>query len=111
MADKLTLRPSGALESRFSDPSDSAAEEDLNPERKDFFTGVRRGIRKLGSISGAHNRPSNIQTGGDRDREKSSATATPDLTPGSADSSRRKKHAPSSSDLSRAKPLPKTPLS
>ncbi|KUJ18740.1 uncharacterized protein LY89DRAFT_643198 [Mollisia scopiformis] len=104
MTDKLTLRPQGSLESKFSDHSDSAAEEEVSPERKDFFTGVRRGIKKLGSISGPHNRPSNIQVG-----ERSS----PDPTPGSADSerARRKKHAPSTSDLSREKPLPKTPLS
>ncbi|KAE8449496.1 hypothetical protein EG329_008104 [Mollisiaceae sp. DMI_Dod_QoI] len=107
MSDKLTLRPQGSLESsKFSDHSDSAAEDEISPERKDFFTGVRRGIKKLGSISGAHHRPSNIQVGGKH-------SVTPDPTPGSTDSerSRRKKHAHSASDLSREKPLPRTPAS
>ncbi|KAF8852810.1 hypothetical protein BDZ45DRAFT_807145 [Acephala macrosclerotiorum] len=108
MSDKLTLRPQGSLESKFSDHSDSAAEEEVSPERKDFFTGVRRGIKKLGSISGANHRPLNIQVG-----ERHTGTPDPAPTPGSADleRSRRKKHAPSASDLSREKPLPKTPIS
>ncbi|KAH8748839.1 hypothetical protein BGZ57DRAFT_141701 [Hyaloscypha finlandica] len=111
MADKLTLRPTASLESKFSTPSDSAAEEENNlpsPDRGDFFSGVRRGIKKLGSISGSQSRPTNIRTG---DR---STSATPDPAPASAGSeiSRRiKKHARSTSDLNREKPLPKTPAS
>jgi hypothetical protein len=110
MSDKLTLRPTtGSLESKFSTPSDSAEEENSaqSPER-DFLAGVRRGIKRLGSISGGHHRPSNIQTG------EASSSANPDPAPASAGSERPrriKKHARSTSDLNREKPLPKTPLS
>jgi hypothetical protein len=110
MSDKLTLRPTtGSLESKFSTPSDSAEEENSaqSPER-DFLAGVRRGIKRLGSISGGPHRPSNIQTG------EASSSANPDSAPASAGSERPrriKKHARSTSDLNREKPLPKTPLS
>jgi hypothetical protein len=110
MSDKLTLQPTtGSLESKFSTPSDSAEEENStqSPER-DFLAGVRRGIKRLGSISGGHHRPSNIQTG------EASSSANPDSAPASAGSDRPrriKKHARSTSDLNREKPLPKTPLS
>jgi hypothetical protein len=110
MSDKLTLWPTtGSLESKFSTPSDSAEEENSaqSPER-DFLAGVRKGIKRLGSISGGHHRPSNIQTG------EASSPANPDSAPASAGSERPrriKKHARSTSDLNREKPLPKTPLS
>lgn len=107
MADKLTSRPPGSLESKFSTPSDSNNEDDPpipSPER-DFFKGVRRGIKKLGSISGGSNRPKDIQTG-----ERS--TPAPDLA--GRDHSRspqQVKHERSTSTLNREKPLPKTPAS
>ncbi len=106
MSDKLTLRPPGSLES-FSNQPESAFEEENSPEQTTFFSGVRRGIKKLGSISGAHNRPANLQVG---DR----LTSTPEVGQSSAGFEpprRPKRHDRSPIDLIREKPLPKTPLS
>ena len=110
MSEKLTL-----LESKFSTPSDSATDDEgavPSPEKGDFLAGVRRGIKKLGSVSGGRSKPTNVQTG---ERAKS---ATPDPTPTSASSEKRsprsprlRKHERSTSSLNREKPLPKTPAS
>ncbi|RDW87399.1 hypothetical protein BP5796_03093 [Coleophoma crateriformis] len=64
MPNKLTLRPSGSLDSFTS--SDSEAEDHYTKsDRGDFFNGVRRGFKNLGSVSlGSRNRPAEIQTGG-----------------------------------------------
>ncbi len=112
MSDKLTLRPPG-LESKFSTPSDSAEDESA-PERIDFLSGVRRGIKKLGSISGPHHRPANIQVVERFSPALSPAATTPEISPASAGSDstqyrRPKRHAPSASDSILEKPLPKTP--
>ena len=108
MAEKLTLRPPGALESKFSSSPNESADEEPYPEKNDFLSGVRRGIKKLGSISGPHNRPANIQVG-----ERLSPASTPlDPSPASAGTSqfrRPKRHAPSASDSILEKPLPRTP--
>ncbi|CZT44563.1 related to regulatory protein ral2 [Rhynchosporium secalis] len=106
MEDKLTLGPSGAFESRFSSPDNSAEDE---PGKNIFLRGVRRGIRKkLGSISGPHNRPGNIQLG-----ERFSPASTP-VTPSPIPSSttqynRPPRHTPNNSDSILEKPLPRTP--
>jgi hypothetical protein len=109
MSDKLTLRQQGSLESKFSTTSGSAGEDDNYPpslDKGDFLWGVRRGIRKLGSVSG-RSTPFNIQVG------ERSVTATPDSALRSAGFERYhgKKHDRSTSDSNREKPLPKTPLS
>lgn len=106
MSDKLTLRPSGSFDSKFSTPSDSATDDET--ERGDFLAGVRKGIRRLGSISGGRHRPTNIQTG------ERTTTASPELSSagrGSPQSPRKPQHARSTSNLNRQKPLPKTPAS
>jgi len=108
MSDKLTLRQQGSLESKFSTRSDSAGEDDNyspSPDKGAFFSGVRKGIRKLGSVGGP-SRPVNTQI---RDR---SATATPDSALRSTGFERYhgKKHDRSTSDSNREKPLPQTPL-
>ncbi|KAK6581105.1 hypothetical protein PZA11_006593 [Diplocarpon coronariae] len=103
MADKLTLRPPGALEPKHSNPSDSAEEEPY-PERNDFLSGVRRGIKKLGSISGS--RPANIQIS---DRFSPSTLSLVDASPPGTNYRRPKRHAPSASDSILEKPLPRTP--
>jgi hypothetical protein len=108
MADRLTTWTPGSFESKFPPPSDSNNEDDPltpSPER-DFFKGVRRGIKRLGSISGVPHRPKDIQTG------ESSTAPTPDLVGRDASRSPRQvKHATSISNLNREKPLPKTPAS
>lgn len=107
MSDKLTLRPQGSLESTLSSFDHDSAEEATSPERTAFFSGVRRGIKKLGSISGAHNRPAHIQTG---DRLAATAEAPPATAP--LELPRwGKRHERSNSEIIREKPLPKTPLS
>ncbi|KAK2623726.1 hypothetical protein QTJ16_006907 [Diplocarpon rosae] len=105
MADKLTLRPSGALEAKHSNLSDST-EEEAYPERHDFLAGVRRGIKKLGSISG--NRPTNLQIG---DRYSPSTLSLVDPSPPGLNNRPAKRHAPSASasDSILEKPLPRTP--
>ncbi|KAH6664721.1 hypothetical protein B0J14DRAFT_569685 [Halenospora varia] len=111
MADKLTHEPTGSFDSKFSTPSDSAAEDEPpSPDRTDFLAGVRRGIRKWGSVSGGRSKPSNIQVG------EGSSSRAPDSAPLPAVTERsprtlRKKHERSKSNLNREKPLPKPPLS
>ncbi|EKD13292.1 uncharacterized protein L3040_005134 [Drepanopeziza brunnea f. sp. 'multigermtubi'] len=111
MADRLTLRPQGALEAKFEDEGDVSTSPDLRSghDRGDFFSGVRRGIKKLGSISGQHNRPANIQV---HDRMLPSATTlnpSPSPEPAGNGYRRPKRHAPSASDSILEKPLPRTP--
>src|ERR1700709_874243 len=106
MSDKLTSRRADSLESKFSTPSDSATDDEA--EKGDFLAGVRKGIRRLGSISGGRQRPTNIQTG------ERATTASPELPSAGRESPRspRKfKHARSTSNLNREKPLPETPVS
>ncbi|KAF7949707.1 uncharacterized protein EAE97_003216 [Botrytis byssoidea] len=80
MSDPLTLRPKDSIESLYVSES-STDDEGLDfrgePEKTDgaFLTGVRRGLKKLGSVSGSRGRPFNIQT---------SKGSTPDLYPRSA---------------------------
>lgn len=109
MSDELTSRPPGSLESsKFSTPSDSANEEDHQEEKADFLAGVRKGIRRLGSISGGRHRPTNIQT------SERAVTTSPDLSFTGRDSPRspaKPKHAKSTSNLNTEKPLPQTPAS
>ncbi|RDL33587.1 Kelch motif [Venustampulla echinocandica] len=115
MADKLTLERKGSLRSGLSPPS-SAVEDDSgpSPERGDFLAGVRKGIRKWGSVSGGRARPPNIQVG-----ESSTSTSTdpdPALASASTGNPRtplttRKKHERSRSNLNQEKPLPRTPIS
>src|SRR5690348_12984278 len=77
MADnKLTLRPKASLESKFSSAFSSAFTTNHEPtnteddaittpthEKGDFLKGVKRGIRRLGSVSHpARNRPGDIDT-------------------------------------------------
>ena len=106
MADKLTGR-TGSLESKFSTPSDSNEDDPPVPSpERDFFKGVRKGIKKLGSISGGQHKPKDIQTG------QRSAAPTPDLAGrDSPHSPPQVKHARSTSTLNTEKPLPKTPAS
>src|SRR3978361_562507 len=100
MSDKLTSRPAGSLESKFSTSSDSATEDEVE-KSVDFLAGVRKGIRRLGSISGGRHRPTNIQTG------ERSATASPSEPSStgrdSPNSPRRVRHAASTSLLNREK--------
>lgn len=114
MAEKLTLRPAASFDSKFSTPSDSsstAEDEPLSsPERGDFLAGVRRGIKKWGSVSsgGRNKPPSSVQIG------ESSTAASPDSTSASASFERsfgtlRRKHERSTSSLNREKPLPRPP--
>lgn len=154
MSDKLTLRPptasgsgnlTGSLESRFD------TDDDDEFSRVDFFGGVRRGIKKLGSISGASHRPAHLQLynhSSDRDRDRSvtpgERSGRPQLvkTPsfefprrGQRERERERqgsgaglgvgigsagigggfaaglRHERSPSELTREKPLPRTPLS
>ncbi|EHK96321.1 hypothetical protein M7I_7965 [Glarea lozoyensis 74030] len=113
MADKLTLQAPGALEtpSRFSNPSDSANEDEPppSPERGDFLSGVRRGIKKWGSVSGNRARPPTTQLG---------ETSLPTLSePASAAADTEtnlrvsRKHERRTSSLNREKPLPAPPQS
>ncbi|TVY51280.1 Protein ral2 [Lachnellula cervina] len=108
MADKLTLRAEGSFESKFFDSSDSSVAEDEprpSPDRGDFLAGVRRGIKKWGSVSGGR-RPSNIQTG------DASTAASPDSAFGGFEKSPgtlRQKHERSTSVVNREKPLPRPP--
>lgn len=112
MADKLTLRPAASLESITSSESSldrSTLESNQpTPRQGDFSTGVRAGLRRLGSLSGGRGRPANIQTG---DQLK---TASPGVFSAPATSS-ASQHVRSVSkgtiNSSREKPLPLTPLS
>ncbi|TVY14791.1 Protein ral2 [Lachnellula arida] len=108
MADKLTLRPEGSFESKFFNSSDSAAEDEPrpSPDRGDFLAGVRRGIKKWGSVSGGPRRPSNVQTG------DVSTAASPDSAFGGFERSPgtlKQKHERGTSIVNREKPLPKPP--
>lgn len=105
MSEKLTLRPPGALEY-----TTSSFDDEPSPDQPTFFSGVRRGIKKLGSISGAHNRPANIQVG-ERSATISEVPFSAALSAGFDRPRRPKRHEQSPSDASREKPLPKTPLS
>ncbi|RKF54138.1 Protein ral2 [Golovinomyces cichoracearum] len=104
MADKIILRPSGLHESKLSTSCDSAASDSSHQERVDFFSGVRKGIKKLGSISSGPRAHHHFSS----ERSNSSLEA-----PQSADTDRpaaaKKGHARSTSDL--GKPLPATPVS
>ena len=108
MTDKLTSRPTGLLESKLLTSTDSNTEDEppqSSPER-DFFQGVRRGIKKFGSISGGAHRPKDIQIG--------ERLTTPGAEAAGRDASRspqQPKHARSASSLNVEKPLPKTPAS
>jgi hypothetical protein len=106
MAPQLTVDTADSFESRFSSASDSATDDE---DRGVFLSGVRKGIRRLGSISsGARNKPANIsidtgQRSGNISPDRSSARSSP----------RKQSHARSGSNLvnTREKPLPKTPAS
>ncbi|KAI1002529.1 hypothetical protein K3495_g5674 [Podosphaera aphanis] len=103
MPEKLAPRPLGSLESKLSTSFDSAVSDSSFSERADFFSGVRKGIKKLGSIS-TNSRPIAYSA------SERSAACTPDA-PRSAGADRKppvnKGHARSTSDL--GKPLPATP--
>ncbi|EDO02227.1 hypothetical protein SS1G_04703 [Sclerotinia sclerotiorum 1980 UF-70] len=112
MSDPLTLRPKDSTESIYiseSSTDDEGFDFKGEPEKTDgaFLTGVRRGLRKLGSVSGSRGRPFNIQT---------SKSSTPDLHPrsGSTDHfllSQNEKNL-SGADLEKPLPtLPSTPTS
>jgi hypothetical protein len=106
MADQLTSRPAGSLQSTFPAPSDPTTDEYSPPEKGDFLAGVRRGLRRLGSVSGIAYKPSNIQLA------ERAVIATPDLSAASCESTRTgrsKEHVRSHSTLNCEKPLPKVP--
>lgn len=98
MADRLTMQSQGSLESRFDDD-----EEEASSDRDDFLSGVRRGFKKLGSISGPHHA---YRTGLDR-----LSPVPPSISPDLKGSLQRrhKRPSPSISDSAREKPLPRTP--
>ncbi|ESZ98320.1 hypothetical protein SBOR_1313 [Sclerotinia borealis F-4128] len=108
MSDPLTLRPKDSTESLYISES-STDDEGLDfraepPEKTDgaFLTGVRRGLKKLGSVSGSRGRPFNIQT---------SKSSTPDLYPRSASTDRSliSQHERKLSGANLEKPLPTLP--
>lgn len=117
MADKLTLnlRAKTSIESKFStsawpSPSERSEDPDENPaEKGDFFRGVRRGIRRLGSVSGPRHQPTSSDLGqqlhiGDVIREKPTpVVASKERLPNS--------RYDRSLSRSREKPLPAAPLS
>ncbi|CAD6500541.1 BgTH12-06251 [Blumeria graminis f. sp. triticale] len=105
MADKLTLRPSGSLESKLSSSVDSAASDTFPTERPDFFSGVRKGIKKLGSISTGP-RPGQHSN---NERLYSSTLDSHNISGSERHQPPRKGHVRSTSDL--GKPLPATPAS
>ncbi|KAL2061347.1 hypothetical protein VTL71DRAFT_7620 [Oculimacula yallundae] len=112
MADKLTLEPLGAFESRFSSPDNSADDEPV-PEKNGYLRGVGRGIRrKLGSISGPHSRPAHIQLGERQLGERLSPASTPPAaSPALSTTQYRRppRHIPTPSESILEKPLPRTP--
>jgi hypothetical protein len=117
MADKLTLQPPGSLasSSKTSNPSNvkNEGEPPPSPERSDFLSGlagVRRGIKKWGSVSGNRAKPFNIQTS-----DTTTSSSTPEPASASANVERspqtKIKHVRSRSSLNREKPLPAPPQS
>ncbi|KAB8302759.1 hypothetical protein EYC80_006107 [Monilinia laxa] len=113
MSDPLTLRPKDSIESLYiseSSTDDEGLEFRAESGKADgtFLTGVRRGLRKLGSVSGAsRGRPFNIQT---------SKSPTPDLFPRSASTDQfllpQNERKLSCADLEKPLPtLPTTPTS
>ncbi|PQE17992.1 kelch domain-containing protein [Rutstroemia sp. NJR-2017a BVV2] len=110
MSNPLTVRPKDSLESLYISGS-STDDDDPRPEPKsgaDFLIGVRRGLKKLGSVSSGRGRPFNIQTGNN--------SPTADLIERSASTERffvsQNERKLSNANLEKPLPtLPKTPTS
>lgn len=107
MSDRLTSLPADSLESKPPAPLDSAI-EDEGERAGDFLAGVRKGIRRLGSLSGGKYMPTNIHTG---ERATASPTGPSSAGRDSPISPRKVRHAASTSLFNRQKPLPQTPAS
>ncbi|KAI9650526.1 hypothetical protein NHQ30_000542 [Ciborinia camelliae] len=105
MSDPLTLRPKDSTESLYiseSSTDDEGLDFRAEPEKTDgaFLTGVRRGLKKLGSVSGSRGRPFNSQT---------SKSPTPYSRSGSIDRFVVSQNERKLSCANLAKPLPTLP--
>lgn len=128
MADKLILRPPGSLESKHATSFDSSltTSDASHLERPDFLSGVRKGIRKLSSISTGPRPAPTAAAAAEASATTASitsisASAATEASNSSLDASQstlntdrpplapKKSHTRSTSDLS--KPLPATPAS